>query len=266
VVSSARVNLDPIEMTSYVGRTTEITAALRLLDTSRLVTLVGPGGVGKTRLCGRVVAKARRRFADGSVSVGLAELRDAYLLGNAVAYRLGLSDQSTRTPTHVVLDHLRDKELLLVLDNCEHLVAPVASFVDEVLRHCPRVVVLTTSRQSLGLSGEQLLPVPPLEVPGDGAALPDILTRYDAVRLFVDRAEAVLSTFAVTEDNSGDLARVCRELEGLPLAIELAAVRVRSLSLGQIADRLGRRLSLLTAGSRDRPDRQRTLRTLIDWS
>ncbi len=257
---------DHAELTSYVGRTVEMESALRLLDTDRLVTLVGPGGVGKTRLCRRVLANARGRFADGAAFVGLAELRDGHLLGNAVAYQLGLSDQSTRAPAQAVVDHLRDKEFLLVLDNCEHLPAAVVSFVDDILQYCPRVVVLATSRQSLGVSGERLLPVSPLEVPGEGVESLDALTQCDAVRLFVDRAGAVVPTFTVTEHNSGDLARVSRKLDGLPLAIELAAVRVRALSLGQLADRLDSRLSLLTVGARGSPSRQRTLRAMIDWS
>lgn len=266
VVGSAGMDRDQIEITSYVGRTAEMAEALRLLDANRLVTLVGPGGVGKTRLSRRVLAEARSRFADGAAFIGLAELRDADLLASAMAYRLGLADQSTRTPTKVVVDHLRGRELLLVLDNCEHLLAAVASVVSEVLQHCPRVVVLATSRQSLAIAGERLLPVPPLEVPGEEVSLPGDLSRYDAVQLFADRAGAVLPEFTVTEDNSRDLARVCRKVEGLPLAIELAAVRLRALSLGQLADRLDSRLSLLTVGTRSSPSRQRTLRAMIDWS
>ncbi|RZS44629.1 hypothetical protein EV193_101505 [Herbihabitans rhizosphaerae] len=208
---------DQTEITSYVGRATELATSLRLL-------------------------------------------------GSAVAYRLDLTDQSTPTPAQVVVDHLRDRELLLVLDNCEHLLEGVTPFLNEVLQHCPRVVVLATSRQSLATPGEQLLPVPPFDVPGEEVTLPEDLTRYDAVRLFVDRANAILPTFTITSDNSQDLARVCRKLEGLPLAIELAAVRVRALSLSQIADRLDSRLSLLTVGTRNLPSRQRTLRTMIDWS
>jgi len=265
-VSAVRTDRDQIEVTSLVGRTAEIAETLRLLDIGRLVTLVGPGGVGKTRLCRRVLAEARRRFADGAAFVGLAELRDGHLLGNTVAYQLGLADQSARAPSQVVVDHLREREFLLVLDNCEHLPHAAASFVDDVLQHCPRVVVLATSRQSLGVSGERLLSVSPLEVPGEEVTLPDALARYDAVRLFVDRAGAVMPAFTVTSHNSGDLARVSRKLEGLPLAIELAAVRMRVLSLGQLADRLDSRLSLLTVGPRNSPSRQRTLRTMIDWS
>jgi non-specific serine/threonine protein kinase len=230
-------------------------AVLRLLETNRLVSLVGPGGVGKTRLCVRVMADARGRFADGAAFVGLAELRDPDLLGSAVAYGLGLADQVARTPTQVVVDHLRDREFLLVLDNCEHLLTAVASFLKEVLQHCPRVVVLATSRQSLAAPGEQLFPVPPLEVPGEAAAPSDMLTRYHAVKLFAHRASAVLPGFAVTEGNSQDLARACRKLEGLPLAIELAARRLRSLSLAQIADRAVRLAGSAVGSSRPRSTR-----------
>ncbi|MFC7614113.1 LuxR C-terminal-related transcriptional regulator [Actinokineospora soli] len=259
-------DLGQAEATSYVGRTVELATALRMLETNRLVTLTGPGGVGKTRLCGRVLAHARGRFADGAVFVGLAEVRDADLLGNALAYRLGLVDLSTRAATQTVVDHLRDRELLLVLDNCEHLLTAVAAFLTEVMRRCPGVVVLATSRQSLGVAGERLLPVPPLEVPEEDAAPPEALARYAAVELFRDRAEAVLPTFAVDEHNSRDLVRICRKLDGLPLAIELAAVRVRVLSPSQIVHRLDHRLSLLTSGARTGPERQQTLRATIDWS
>jgi non-specific serine/threonine protein kinase len=254
------------ELTSYVGREHELAAARRFLADSALVTLVGPGGVGKTRLAGRVMGLAREQFTDGAIFVGLAELRDGRLLANTVADGLGLHDQSSRAAIQVVVDHLRDKHFLLVLDNCEHLVDAAAAFVTEVLGQCPDVAILATSRQSLRVDGEQLLPVPPLRVPEADTGSAASLTAYDSVRLFLDRAATVLPGFTVTEDNSVDLARLCRELEGLPLAIELAAVRLRALSLRQITERLTSRLSLLTLGKRTSPSRQQTLRGLIDWS
>jgi non-specific serine/threonine protein kinase len=266
MIESHPGNGSPAELTSYVGREHELTAARKFLADSALVTLVGPGGVGKTRLAGRVMGLARDQFTDGTIFVGLAELRDGRLLANTVADGLGLHDQSSRAAIQVVVDHLRDKRFLLVLDNCEHLVAAAAAFVTEVLSRCPDVAILATSRQSLGAYGEQLLPVPPLRVPDADTASAASLTEYDGVRLFLDRAAAVLPGFTVTEDNSVDLARLCRELEGLPLAIELAAVRLRALSLRQITERLTSRLSLLTLGKRTGPSRQQTMRGLIDWS
>ncbi|WP_246477540.1 ATP-binding protein [Actinokineospora xionganensis] len=254
-------------MTSYIGRRREGARARQLLAAGRLLTLTGPGGVGKTRLASRVMRDSARHFRDGVVFVGLAELRDPALVANLVADRLGLGDRSTRLVLSTVVEHLRERSLLLVLDNCEHLVDGCADFVREVLTQCPDVAVLTTSRQSLGIAGERLFTVPPLPVPDDtGPCVPEELARYDSVSLFVDRAVAVWPTFALTTENCADVVLLCRRLEGLPLAIELAAARIRSLSPGQIAERLGRRLPLLTAGPRTAPQRQQTLRATIDWS
>jgi non-specific serine/threonine protein kinase len=257
----------PAEVTSYVGRERELAQARRLLAAGRLVTLVGPGGVGKTRLALHITSAVRDSFPDGATVVELAELRDARLLANTVADRLGLEDQSARAAVDTVVDHLRGRRMLLVLDNCEHLVQACAEFVGAVLAGCPEVVVLATSRQSLRVLGEQLLPVPPLSVPPAGGPRSAAeVGRYESLRLFVDRAGAVLPSFAVTDENCGDLARLCEGLEGLPLAIELAAVRSRSLSPRQMIDRLTDRLSLLTVGRRTAPQRQQTLRAMIDWS
>ncbi|SDH50624.1 non-specific serine/threonine protein kinase [Actinokineospora alba] len=257
----------PSELTSYIGRRREGTRARQLLAAGALLTLTGPGGVGKTRLGTRVMRDAARGFADGVVFVGLAELRDPALVANVVADRLGLGDRSTRLVTSTVVEHLRERSLLLVLDNCEHLVDGCAEFVREVLTGCPGVAVLATSRQSLGIAGERLFPVPPLSVPDDtGPCAPEELARYDSVCLFVDRAVAVWPTFGLTVENCADVVSLCRSLEGLPLAIELAAARIRSLSPGQIVERLARRLPLLTAGPRTAPQRQQTLRATIDWS
>ncbi|WP_436501064.1 ATP-binding protein [Actinokineospora sp. HUAS TT18] len=253
----------PVEFTSYVGRGTEIREVTRLLGVAPLVTLTGAGGVGKTRLAAQVASTATG--LGDVVYVGLAELREPNLLVNTIGDRLGLGDQSTRSPIDLVVDHLRTRRLLLVLDNCEHLVEACARFVSAVLTSCPEVVVLATSRQSLGVAGEQIMPVPPLAVPEPGES-PAALDAYDAVRLFRDRAVAVVPSFTITEDNVDDVIRLCRALDGLPLAIELAAVRLRSLSAGQLADRLNKRFTLLTRTTRSAPSRHETLSALIDWS
>jgi non-specific serine/threonine protein kinase len=254
-----------VEVTTYVGRQNEILEARRLLGTSSLVSLIGPGGVGKTRLALRVAAGARASFGDDVVFVSLAELREPELLVNTVADRLGLGDRSARRRIDLLVDQLRDRRLLLVLDNCEHLVEACAWFVDTLLTSCPDLVVLATSRQSLGVEGERVLPVPPLTVPEPGQS-PHELGQYDAVRMFIDRAAAVVPSFAITDDNVEDVIRLCRALDGLPLAIELAAVRLRSLSVRQLADRLNKRFTLLIGGRRRGPSHHLTFQALIDWS
>ncbi|MGH3859994.1 ATP-binding protein [Actinokineospora sp.] len=255
----------PAEITTYVGRGTEIREVKRLLGVAPLVTLTGPGGVGKTRLALRVAAAVRPSFGDDVVFVGLAELHEPKLLVNTVVDRLGLGDRSTRAPIDLVVDHLRARRLLLVLDNCEHLVEASARLVEAILTSCPDVVVLATSRQSLGVAGEHVLPVQPLAVPEPGESIA-AMENYDAVRLFLDRATAVVPSFTITEDDVEDVIRLCRALDGLPLAIELAAVRLRSLSARQLADRLNKRFTLLTQANRSAPSRHETLATLIDWS
>ncbi|MFD9889580.1 ATP-binding protein [Amycolatopsis sp. NPDC059027] len=255
------------EPTSYVGRVIELAETRRLLERHRLVTLTGSGGVGKTRLAMRVLSEARTRFADGAVLVELARLRDPALVPTAVADALGLRALSGRPAPDLVVDHLRRRVLLLVLDNCEHLLDACADLVSAVLAACPGVAILTTSRQSLGVEGERILPVPPLMLPEaeDTASLAE-LTACESVRLLADRARTVSPSFEVTEENRADVVALTRRLDGLPLAIELAAARLRSLTPAQIVERLDRRLSLLTTGAQDAPRRQQTLRATIDWS
>ena len=250
-------------VTSCVGRRAETAEVRARLDDSRIVTLTGPGGIGKTRLAGEVAQAAVGRFADGGAFVELAELRDGALVPNRVADRLGLHEGPNRSVRQGVLDHLRDRNLLLVLDNCEHLVGACAEFVAEVVRECPGVTVLTTSRQSLGVPGECVVGVPPLVVPAEGAEAPE---ESDAVRLFADRAAAAGTGFRLSAANAGDVADVCRRLDGVPLAIELAAARVRTLSPRQLAERLRQRLGALGTGPRTAPERQRTLRAAVVWS
>jgi predicted ATPase/DNA-binding CsgD family transcriptional regulator len=257
----------PADVTSFVGRDREISDVRHALSTSRLLTLTGPGGVGKTRLALRVGRQLRRAFPDGTCLVELAQLRDPALLVNVVAEQLGLRDQSSRAAIDTVTEHLRVRQVLLVLDNCEHLVDACAQLVHALLRTCPKVRMLATSRQSLRVPGEHTMAIAPLPVPEpDDHPMPDSLGRYDSVSLFVDRATAVIAGFTVSEDNCEVLARLCRGLEGIPLAVELAAARLRFLSLGQLEERLAQRFRLLTAGTRTAPLRQRTLQALIDWS
>ncbi|HWE88637.1 MAG TPA: LuxR C-terminal-related transcriptional regulator [Pseudonocardiaceae bacterium] len=256
-----------VEVTSYVGRQRELAEARRLLSAGPLLTLCGAGGVGKTRLAARIMADLGAGSPDGAALVRLAELRDPELLASVVANELGLYDLSSRAAVQVVIDHLRDRAMLLVLDNCEHLIAACGAFVHRLVHACPRLIVLTTSRQSLGIAGEQVLQVPPLGVP-DASSIRSAaeLAQHDGVRLFVDRAQALVPSFTVTEDNFASVAELCERLEGLPLAIELAAVRIRSLSPRQIAERLSDRFALLTGGGLTTPARQQTLRATIDWT
>ncbi|MGX1757933.1 ATP-binding protein [Streptomyces lydicus] len=257
----------PADVTSFVGRWQQVTDAKRLLASSRLLTLTGPGGVGKTRLALRVAAAVRPGFRDGVRFVELAELRDSSLFAHTVAAQLGLHDQPSCTTIDVIIEYLASHEVLLTLDNCEHLIDDCALFIDGVIRACPKVQILATSRQSLGVYGETTLVVPPLPVPSPEAVpSPDALTQYDAVQLFVDRAGAVLPGFQLRGQDCAAIARLCRALDGIPLAIELATVWLRALSLGQIEERLSERYRLLTVGPRNAPARQRTLQALIDWS
>ncbi|MGW3014282.1 ATP-binding protein [Streptomyces sp. NPDC001219] len=257
----------PVDVTSFVGRRQQVTDAKRLLATSRLLTLTGPGGVGKTRLALHVAAAMRRSFRDGVRFVELAELRDSSLFAHTVAAQLGLHDQPSRTTIDMIIEYLRSREVLLTLDNCEHLIDDCALFIDVVVRACPQVQILATSRQSLGVYGETTLVVPPLPVPSaEAVPSPDALTQYDSVKLFVDRAGAVLPGFSLPGQDCAAIARLCRALDGIPLAIELATVWLRALSLGQIEERLSERYRLLTVSPRNAPTRQRTLQALIDWS
>ncbi|GAA4474817.1 hypothetical protein GCM10023094_11140 [Rhodococcus olei] len=257
----------PAELSTFVGRRAELAEAKRLLAQSRLVTLTGIGGVGKTRLALRVATGARRSFSDGVWLVKLGELHDAALLDGVVAAVLGLRPQSTQPLREVLVDFLAPREVLLVLDNCEQLVDTAAKLAETLLSACPKLRILATSREALAIGGEAVLRVPPLTVP-DQDREPSLqsMPRYDAVTLFAKRAEAALPGFALTDDNAATVARICARLEGLPLAIELAAARLRALSPEQILARLTDRYTLLTRGGRGAPTRQQTLRLCVDWS
>jgi non-specific serine/threonine protein kinase len=258
----------PAEATSFVGRRRELAQVAEVLTRARLVTLTGPGGVGKTRAAVRAAHAARARFSSGVRMVELSALNDPELLANTVAAALDLPEQTARPALEVVAEHLADRELLLLLDTCEHLVDACAVLCDELLRAAPGLRVLATSRQPLDVPGEHVLAVGPLSVPeesgtpGATGAGPEC----DAVRLFADRASAAVAGFAVTADNRADVLALCRRLDGIPLAIELAVSRLRAVSLDEMLTRLDDRFRLLTGGRRTSVPRHQTLRTAIAWS
>ncbi len=257
----------PAETTSFIGRRSELAELRKKLTTARLVSLVGPGGVGKTRLAIRIGAGLTRGFRDGAWLVELAEVRDPALVGNATLAALDLRDQAAPEPRALLLSYLQDKELLLVVDNCEHLLGAAALLVTDVLRAAPGVRVIATSREPLSVPGEHVLPIPPLELPRAQADESlDQLRQNESVELFVERASAASGRFELTAANRAAVVDLCRRLDGLPLAIELAAVRTRVLSVEQILDRLTDRFGLLTGGSRAALPRHQTLRTTIEWS
>ena len=257
----------PAEASSFIGRRREIAEVRKKLTEARLISLVGPGGVGKTRLAIRIVADLGRGFRDGGWLVELAEIQDPALVTNAVMAALDLRDQAATEPLALVLSYLRDKELLLVVDNCEHLLGAAAQVVTDMMRAAPGVRVIATSREPLSVPGEHVVPVPPLELPAPQPGEPlDRLRRGEAVMLFTERAAAASGTFELTASNQGAVVDLCRRLDGLPLAIELAAVRTRVLTVEQILDRLSDRFGLLTGGSRAARPRHQTLRTTIEWS
>ena len=267
VTSSRQAGNLPGEITSFVGRRREIAQALRLVRVARLLTLTGVAGVGKTRLALRVAAQDRGAFPDGVWLVELATLTDDNLLPQTLADVLGIRDQLHAPSAGMLADHLADKQLLLVLDNCEHLVEANAVLVSKLLATAPGLRVLATSRQALGAVGEQLLEVPPLSVPD-----PDRLTttrtaaRHDAVRLFAERAAAARQGFALDAGNRATVARICQRLDGIPLAIELVALRVRAMSVTEILTGLDDYLEFLGTGNHDGLPRLQPLRAAIDWS
>ncbi|MFD7664177.1 ATP-binding protein [Streptomyces sp. NPDC059788] len=243
----------PAELTRFVGRDAELAALAVHLESARLVTLTGVGGVGKTRLATQAAAILQDRFCDGVWLVELAALRHGHLLDHAVAEALGLADHTGRPPRAALRGHLAGRELLLVLDGYEHLVDDCAELTADLLRRAPGLRVLAAGRRPLGLAGEQNLPLPPMNGP-------------DAARLFRDRAAAVLPGFTADADDEATVTELCRRLDGIPLALELAAGRLRALSPGQVLHRLDDRFRLLTGGTREAPPRHQTLRTTIGWS
>ncbi|WP_395475303.1 ATP-binding protein [Saccharopolyspora spinosa] len=254
-------------MTSFVGRRIELSQVRRALSGSRLVSLTGVGGVGKTRLALRLSWDVRRAFPDGVCLVELAGLEDEGLVPQSVITALGIHDQATRWTPETVAERVGDRRLLLVLDNCEHVLETCAATVATLLERCPQLRVLTTTRQALGIAGEQVLRVPALSYPpGDAELQPSGFMGYEAVALFVDRAGAVVPDFALDDRTASAVCAICRRLDGIPLAVELAAFSLRVLSPDQLVQRLDDRFSLLNVGNRDALPRHQTLRALIDWS
>lgn len=256
----------PVQTTEFVGRRHEIEAirSLLLAPATRLVTIFGPGGAGKTRLGLQVAAEAIEEFGDGAVFVDLAPERDANSAFEAVVRVLGLSPSRGGSPLELLESRLRDREMLLILDNFEQVTEAGAGVV-ELLQRCPRLKVLVTSRETLRVRAEHVYPVPPLSLP-DPRSSADQIAESEAVQLFVDRARAVRPDFALTEEVAQQVARICLRLDGLPLAIELAAARLSLFDPGTLLERLEDRLDILGAGGRDLPDRQRTLWGTISWS
>ncbi|HET7690952.1 MAG TPA: LuxR C-terminal-related transcriptional regulator [Nocardioidaceae bacterium] len=257
----------PAELTSFVGRRHELAEIRRLFTSSSLVTLTGPGGVGKTRLVLRAAAGLTKAFPDGVWLVELGEINDPELIPQTVAEALLLRDQSGLTTLDSLVANLADRRLLLILDNCEHLVAHVAKLADTLRRSCPELRILATSREALGIEGETTIRVPPLAVPDPSqpVALKG-LPQFDAVNLFAERAAAAQPDFEVTDANREAVLRIVQQLDGVPLALELAAARLRTLSPEELADRLADRYRVLTGGSRVAPARHQTLRMCVDWS
>jgi predicted ATPase len=257
----------PLELTSFVGRRIELSAVQNALSTSRLVTLTGIGGVGKTRLALRAATEARGDFADGGWIVELGDLRDEALLVDVVTATLGIRDDSVRPVHDVLVDFLSSRNMLLVLDNCEQVVDAAAKLTEALLRSCADLRILATSREALGIGGESVVRLSPLAFPhGDLEPTLGSLSGYDAVALFAERAAAAVPDFKLTDDNRATVTRICSQLDGLPLAIELAAARLRAMSPEQVLDRLADRYALLTRGARGAPKRQQTLAWSVGWS
>jgi predicted ATPase len=255
----------PLQVSSFVGRETELTRVGKALHEARVVTLTGVGGVGKTRLALQAAAELLPDFREGAWLVELAPIRDPDEVVGAFASAFGVNAGAGQTVQQSLLEFLRTKQLLLVVDNCEHLLDPVGDLVELLQRSCPRLVVLATSREGLALEGERVVPVPPLGGPPSSVAV-DAMRQSDAVRLFVERAGSMDPEFTLTAQNAASVAEVCRRLDGLPLAIELAAARVGAMNPAELAHALERRFDTLAGGRRRAVRRHQTLRSAIDWS
>ena len=259
----------PVRLTPLVGRESELNDIVQALTRARLLTLTGPGGAGKTRLALAAARSARESFPDGVCWVELAQIEDAGIVGQALASRLGVPDTPGQDPAEAVAEYVADHQVLVVLDNCEHLAGATASLTENLLAACPALTVLATSREALGVEGELNWQVPPLSLPkaGPGSGLTaSALAASDAVKLFEQRAQLVRPSFKVTDENAAQVASICQRLDGLPLAIELAAARMRILSSAQLAERLDDIFALLVGGARSAPPRHQALRATLDWS
>ncbi|HSJ07228.1 MAG TPA: AAA family ATPase, partial [Longimicrobiales bacterium] len=257
----------PVQLTSFVGRAREIASVREMLGATRLLTLTGAGGSGKTRLALEAATQAAAKYRDGIAWIELASLTDPDLLPRQVSAALGIREEGGRSALDGLLDFLHTHHMLLVLDNCEHLADACAALADRLLRDCPELTILATSREALGVAGERAWLVPPLTLPDtDAGTRPDRISGFEAVQLFIERAQDALPSFSLTDGNADAVAQICRRLDGLPLAIELAAARSKVLPPRQIAERLDDAFALLTSSSRTALPRHRTLRATIDWS
>jgi predicted ATPase/class 3 adenylate cyclase len=264
---AATPNNLPLQATSFIGRERERAEILSLLGTARLVTLLGAGGIGKTRLSLAVAAELLELYPDGVWLVELASLSDPRLVPQAVASVVGVKEEPGRPVLDALTKFVADRQLILVLDNCEHLIHACAELADRLLRSGPKLRILASSREALRIAAESAYPLPALATPDSSRDVAlDELARNEAVRLFVDRALAARPAFALTRHNAPAVTQICRQLDGIPMAIELAAARIRALSVENIAARLTDRFRLLTSGNRTALPRQQTLRALIDWS
>jgi predicted ATPase/class 3 adenylate cyclase len=255
----------PLQVSSFIGRARELRQTATALGETRVVTLIGVGGVGKTRLALQVAEQVLPRFGDGAWLCELAPIRDAAGVDDAVAAVFSVTARGGQSTRDALVEFLRNKELLLVLDNCEHLLVGAAALAAILERSCARLVILATSREGLGIDGERLVPVPPFAAPDADADL-ETITDAEAVRLFADRAAAVKPDFMVTAENAAAVAAVVRRLDGVALAIELAAARVPAMTPAELARRLDRRFAVLAGGRRGAVERHQTLRAAIDWS
>lgn len=256
-------------MSSFVGRRQELVHLKRLLETARLVTVTGTAGVGKSRLALRLAQDVRRVFRDGVWLVDLSPLRDGELVPAEIGAALGLTDHSGRWSAAELAEHLADRQLMLVLDNCEHLLDTIAALLAGLLRAAPHLKVVATSTQPLSIAGEHVLAIGPMSLPEsdlDPGALSERSAHYEAIRLFRERGQAASQDFELTPDNYAAVVRICRSLDGLPLALELAATRLRILSPDQIASRLEDRFRLLAGQDQSAPPRHRSLEGLLSWS
>ncbi len=257
----------PLQLTTFIGRGNELAELQRLLAAKRFVTLTAVGGAGKTRLALEVANRAVDAYPDGAWLVDLTPIKDGHLVARAFGSALGVHERPRQPIAETVLEHLRGRHLLLVVDNCEHVIADCAGLVDAILRSCPGVTLLATSREPLRVTSETVWRVASLAVP-DPRAVIDLreLAQFEAVSLFLDRAQLASSGFEINPENASAIAQLCRRLDGIPLAIELAAARAGTMSPDQIVSRLQNRFALLTGGNRAGPARHRTLQSALDWS
>ena len=263
----ARPNNLPVQLTNFIGREKELLEIKELLITSRLITLLGPGGTGKTRLSIQTGADMIDEFVNGVWLVEFASLIDPSLIINETASALSLKEDGGRNITEVLIDNLKGKELLLIFDNCEHLISDCAKFFQKLLTSGPKIKIIASSREPLRISGEKVFPVPVLSIPERSEFhTADSAKSFEAVQLFIDRACSVRQDFKITNENASAVVGLCRQLDGIPLAIELAAARIKVMTVDKILENISNRFRLLTGGNRTALPRQQTLRALIDWS